>query len=137
MGAPILLFYWFLYQPSIAVGDGKAPIPAESARGDLHAGRTLAAFVFAGIHQAHDTLHRFAIKTHGYDLLEAAVFFGVGAQDGIEHLVWWQGIGVFLAGTQFCGGRLFDDGWRYDGSVSQRVAIAGEFGDQGLQDIFD
>src|SRR5947209_4905471 len=130
MGAPILLFYWFLYQPSIAVGDGKAPVPAESACGDLHAGRSLAAFVFAGIDQAHDTLHRFAIKTHGYDLFEAAVLLGVGAQNGIEHLVGREAIGVLLAGAQFGGGRLFDDGWRYDRSVSQRVAIAGEFVDQ-------
>src|SRR3989440_12546548 len=117
MGAPILLFYWFLYQPSIAVGDGKAPVPAESARGNLHAGRSLPTFVFAGIHQAHDTLHRFAVKTHGYDLFEAAVFFGVGTQDGIEHLVGRQTIGVLLAGAQFGGGRLFDDGWRDDRSI--------------------
>src|SRR5947209_2130001 len=132
MGAPILLFYWFLYQPSIAIGDGKAPVPAESTGGNLHTGRSLAAFVFAGIYQAHDTLHRFAIKTHGYDLFEAAVFFSVGAQDRIEHLVGRQAIGVFLAGAEFGGGRLFDDGWRYDRSVSQRVAIAGEFVDQRL-----
>src|SRR2546430_13026234 len=94
---------------SVLVHNGQAAVAAEGAGGDLDARRGLSAFVFADIYQPHDLLYHLPLEAHCQQLLEAAIVFGIGFENGVEYIIWWQTVGILLIWPQFCGGRLVDD----------------------------
>src|SRR5438132_12774216 len=69
------------------VDDGQAPVPAERARGDLHADRALAALVFVAVDHRDDLPHDRGIEAVGDDVGQAPVLLDVGLEDRVEHLV--------------------------------------------------
>ena len=62
--------------------------------------------------QAHDAAHVSLRQAGGDDLARTAVFFHVGADDGVKYLIGRQGILVSLIRLQFSRGRADDDVFR-------------------------
>ena len=67
--------------------DRVAPVTAEGAAADAHAGGGLAAFVFVAVHQAYDPGHRLAIEAGGNDVLGGLIPFHVTLQPALASLV--------------------------------------------------
>src|SRR5205809_76316 len=87
----------------ISVGDRQATIFAERFRRNLDAGWGLAALVLAAIDHQDDAADDVTIVAEADDLFQAAVFFDVGVEDRVEHLVGRQAIDILLIGAQLGG----------------------------------
>src|SRR6185312_1635385 len=94
-------------------GDGKPATHAERLGSDFQDWRGLLTFVFRFFDQAHHLLDEIEGKSVRLgDLIDALVTLHVGFEDGVEHLVGRERIGVALAGAKFGRGRLVEDGLR-------------------------
>src|SRR3989337_1240388 len=71
----------------IAVGDGHAPVLAESPRGYLHAGRRLPSLILAAIDHAGDPLYKRLRESGSGDLLDRPVLLDIGLQYPVEPIV--------------------------------------------------
>src|SRR5690242_19890856 len=69
------------------VGNGIAPVAAEIARGDLHPGRRLAAFIFRDIKKLFHPLHRQGIEALGHRVLETHLALDQTFQNAIQYLI--------------------------------------------------
>ncbi len=119
------------------VGDGHAPVLAEGARGEFDAHRPLAALVLAGLDLADDREHQLAVVPRARDLLYPAALLDVHLQDGVEHLVGGQGIGVQLVGSELGRGRPLDYLRRDELAAIQFVDVARQAVDVPLEKILD
>src|SRR5579883_232921 len=128
---------FFLHRFPVAIRNRQPSIAPECTRGDLDTRRSLAALVLAEVYEACDALHGGRIEAHGNKLVDAAILLNVGTQDGIEHLIRRQAVGVLLVGAQLSGGWLVNDRLWDDRFGADRVAIDAEFIDNGLEDILD
>src|SRR6266446_9686683 len=92
-----------------AVDDGIAPLLADQTRGDLDAGRRLAALVLGGLEQTPHAIDGCDVMALGREILGPEVALDQPAQDGVEHGIGWQRVRVLLVGPQLGRRRLGDD----------------------------
>src|SRR3954471_12932508 len=93
----------------IFLGDGKATPGAERLLRYLYSRRRLLPLVFRPLDHRDDGLHQPAIEAARLrDLFHRLVILDVVFEDGVEHLVWRQRVGIFLSGTQLCRRRFLD-----------------------------
>src|SRR5512138_1206244 len=85
----------------VAVGDGKPAVLAEGSRSDPDAWRRLTALVFRPVEHAHDTLDEGAIVAHRDDPLHLPVLLDVGLENGVEHVVRRERVGILLTRAEF------------------------------------
>src|SRR5665213_1330811 len=71
----------------VAVRDRIAPVAAESAAADAHAGRGLAALVLIAFDQVEHPTNGRAIKAARLDLVHRQVLLDEGLEDGIQYFV--------------------------------------------------
>src|SRR5258708_2891609 len=83
-----------------AVDDGIAPLPADQSRGDLDAGRCLAALVFGSLEQTPHAIDDCDVVAFGSKLLGREIALNQALQDRIEHRIGRQRIGVLLVGPE-------------------------------------
>src|SRR5437762_8845286 len=79
-----------------AVDDGIAPLPADQTRGDLDAGRRLTTLVFGRFEQTPHPIHGCDVVALGREILGRQVALDQTLQDGVEHGIGRQRIGVLL-----------------------------------------
>ncbi len=123
-----------------ALGDGHAAAEAEGPAGDFDSGGHLFTFIFGKINKPDNAADGIGVEAFLQDVADAFFLFDVTFDDGVEKIVFGEGVLIFLVGLQFSGtGRLgegaFGNGWHFTGAGPLRVDVPGKFVDHRFGNV--
>src|SRR5437016_4168662 len=116
----------FLGSAGPAIGDRRPPVLAEGLVRDPHARGRLAPLVLVAIDQLCDAPSEIAVEAARDELGDRLVILDVSLDDGIEHLVGGERVGVLLIRAQFRRRRLVDDRLGDDFAPGTRVEVTAQ-----------
>src|SRR5579862_1036351 len=85
----------------ISLGNGYASANSKGLGSHLQSWCSLAEFVFAEINQSDHLAHGSFVKPGGGDIGSGFSLNDIQVQNGVQHIIWWQGILVALIEPQF------------------------------------